>query len=59
MRNADHFRGEAARANRLAAAAFDPLTQQRLKAFAAECLTPAIELERGGPIAPPDVDPAE
>ena len=59
MSDANHFRREAARANRLAVAAFDALTQARLKALAAEYLTQAIELERGGPTAPPDGDPAE
>ena len=59
MSDASHFRHGAARANRLAAAFFDALTQERLKALATDYLKQAIELERGGPTAPPDGDPAE
>ena len=59
MLDANHLRNEAARANRLALAGFDPLTADRLKALAADYLKQAIELERGGPTAPPGIDPAE
>jgi hypothetical protein len=60
MSDAEHFRREAARANRLAAKEpLDPLTRDRLKALAADYLTQATELESGGQTAPPDTDPTE
>jgi hypothetical protein len=59
MPNAIHFRHEAARANRLAQELIDPLTRARLQGLAADYTRQAIELERGGPIAPPDIDPTE
>jgi hypothetical protein len=57
MSDAIHFRHEAARANRLAQELIDPLTSKRLQDLAADYIRQAIELERGGPIAPPDIDP--
>jgi hypothetical protein len=59
MSDAIHFQREAARANRLAQEPIDPLTRERLQGLAADYIRQAIELERGGPIAPPDIDPTE
>ena len=59
MLSASHFRLQAARVNRFAREAFDPLTQERLQGLAADYLRQAIELERGGQTAPPDTDPTE
>jgi hypothetical protein len=59
MPDANHYRQQAARANRLAHAALDPLTQQRLEGLAADYLKQAIESESGGQTAPPDIDPTE
>jgi hypothetical protein len=59
MSNAEHFRLEAARASRLAKELFDEVTQARLRELAADYLAQAIELESGGQIVPPDIDPTE
>jgi hypothetical protein len=58
MSDVEHFRQEAARANRLAGAV-DPLTRERLHGLAADYLRQATELESGGQTAPPDIDPTE
>jgi hypothetical protein len=59
MSDVMHFRLQAARANRFAQEAFDPLTRERLKQLAADYIQQAIELESGGQTAPPDIDPTE
>jgi hypothetical protein len=59
MLSASHFRLQAARTNRFAHEAFDPLTRERLEGLAADYLKQAIELESGGQTAPPDIDPTE
>jgi hypothetical protein len=53
------FRLQAARANRFAQEAIDPLTRERLQGLAADYLRQAIELEGSGRTAPPDIDPTE
>ena len=59
MPDVEHFRREAARANRLAKETFDALTRERLTGLAADYLAQAIELESGGQTVPPDIDPTE
>ena len=59
MSDVEHLREQAARAIRLAKELLDPLARERLQGLAADYLRQAIELERGGPTAPPDTDPTE
>jgi hypothetical protein len=59
MSSATCFRLQAARANRFANEAIDVLTRERLQGLVADYLRQAIELESGGPTAPPDIDPTE
>jgi hypothetical protein len=55
----DPFPPRSSPRNRLAQELIDPLTKERLQDLAADYIRQAIELERGGPIAPPDIDPTE